>query len=246
MWCCAGYSEYVVRHFHNFEVDHVKILDKIIDSACLYLSHHGTRKLEIVLEHISIFDIAHADIVRKFLDVEKRRIEEGEKLGAVGRIVMDYLSDLKIDRIELAHIFFDAGLTFLVLEHHFDFEGIDHNDLAYRVIDDANSINKHSLDLKERIKNDEEKESIRVRYFEYGYRVGFVADYLLTALVAHIPKLEGLDHTKIAHRLIDTKQEYFLIYYFSNFKGLDRADIKRRLISTGRMHESSDVLHCLQ
>ena len=134
---------------------------------------------------------------------------------------MENFSDFEgLDHADIAHRLIKERGGWLVAKHLSDFEGLDHVDIAHRLIEEGygRHVAEHLPDF-EGLDADIAHRLIEKRFGHF--------------VVRHLSIFEGLDHADIAHRLIEKGSVEIVVEYLFNFKGADHAGIAHRIIESG-------------
>ena len=122
----------------------------------------------------------------------------------------------------------DAGAGSVVVENVSKLEGLDHTDIALKLIEVAEAWRlARNLSAFKGLDADIAHRLIQKEYGE--------------SVAEHLSNFEGLDHTDTAHRLIEAGRTRYLVKNLSDFEGLDHVDIAHRLIEKG--HGESVARH---
>ena len=137
-------------------------------------------------------------------------------------LVVEHLSNFEgLDHTDIAHRIIEGGDGWSVVWYLSDFKGVDHTDIAHRLIEKGSGdLVVTSLSKFKGVDHDD----IARRLIEKG-----VGEHV----VWHLSNFKGVDHTDIAHRLIKEGCGESVARYLSSFEGLDHADIAHWLIQEG-------------
>jgi hypothetical protein len=194
----AGKGDHVAAHLTNFKgIDHNDIAKRLIENGESWavassLDNFKELDSEVALKLIAAgFYYEFCLNLRSFKRLNSKMALKLVKAGTVP--IANHLSSFEgLDHNDIAFSLIEAKEYFQVAKHLPNFTGLDHNDIANRIMED-----------------------------KHGH-----------AVAEHLPNFEGLDHSDIAIRIIDAGQNWAVAKFLRNFKGLN-SKVAVKLIEIG-------------